>query len=85
MDALIQSLKTVYSHLTNKKKELKKFLKYINANNSYNFRIKRITTALFIELDLKEFIKKNFFVIILSLLLTLKGLGGFFRGIFHHF
>ncbi len=36
---LTQSLKIVYSHLTNKKKELKRFLEYINANNSNKFRI----------------------------------------------
>jgi hypothetical protein len=35
----MQSLKTVYSHLKNKKKELKKFLEYINANNSYKLKI----------------------------------------------
>jgi hypothetical protein len=38
LDVLIQSLKTVYSHLTNKKKELNRFLEYINANNLYKFR-----------------------------------------------
>ncbi len=39
LDVLIRSLKTVYSHLTNKKKEQKRFLEYINANNSYEFGI----------------------------------------------
>jgi hypothetical protein len=35
----MQSLKTVYSHLTNKKKELKRFLDNINAKNSYKPKI----------------------------------------------
>jgi hypothetical protein len=35
----MQSLKIVYSHLTNKKKEQKRFLEYLNANNSYEFRV----------------------------------------------
>ncbi len=39
LDVLMQSLKTVYSHLTNKKKKLKRFLEYINAKNSYEFLI----------------------------------------------
>jgi hypothetical protein len=39
LDVLIQFLETVYSHLTNKKKELKMFLEYINAKNSVIFRI----------------------------------------------
>ncbi len=39
LDALMQSLKTVYSHLTNKKKELKRFLDNINAKNSYKPKI----------------------------------------------
>jgi hypothetical protein len=96
----MQYLKTVYSHLKNKKKELKRFSEYINANNSLNFRIlvkkkminritssssrlaasckltkildiciliinKRINTALFIELNLIEFIK--YFLLVHSL------------------
>ncbi len=39
LDVLIQPFKTAYFHLTNKKKELKKFLEYINANNLYKLRI----------------------------------------------
>ncbi len=39
LDALMQSLKTVYSYLTNKKKELKRFLDNINAKNSYKPKI----------------------------------------------
>ncbi len=39
LDVLMQSLKSVYSHLTNKKKKLKRFLEYINAKNSYEFLI----------------------------------------------
>ncbi len=55
LDVLMQYFKDVYSHLTNKKKELKRFLQHINANISYNFMI-RINVALFIELNLKYFI-----------------------------
>ncbi len=39
LDVLMHSSKTVYSHLTNKKKELKRFLEYINVKSSYNFRV----------------------------------------------
>jgi hypothetical protein len=39
LDVPILTLKIVYSHLQNKKKELKMFSEYTNANNSYNFRI----------------------------------------------
>jgi hypothetical protein len=39
LDVLMRSLETVYSHLKNKKGDLKMFLEYINANNSYEFRI----------------------------------------------
>jgi hypothetical protein len=39
LDVLIRSLKTVHSHPKNKKKEQKKFLEHINANNSYEFQI----------------------------------------------
>jgi hypothetical protein len=35
----MQSLKAVDSHLTNKKKELKSFLEYVNANNLYKLKI----------------------------------------------
>jgi hypothetical protein len=47
----MQYFKTVYSHLTKKNKEPKRFLVYITANNSYNSRIKRISIALFTELN----------------------------------
>ncbi len=39
LDVLMQSLKAVDSHLTNKKKELKSFLEYVNANNLYKLKI----------------------------------------------
>jgi hypothetical protein len=39
LDVLRQYLKTVYFHLKNKKKEQKKFLEFIDANNSYEFQI----------------------------------------------
>jgi hypothetical protein len=39
LDVLMQFLKTVYSHLKNKKKEQKRFLEHLNANNSYEFWI----------------------------------------------
>jgi hypothetical protein len=39
LDVLMQFLKTVYSHLKNKKKEQKRFLEYTNASNSYEFWI----------------------------------------------
>jgi hypothetical protein len=61
LDVLMQYFETVYSHLTNKKKEPKRFLEYINANNSVIFRI-RINVALFIELNVNEFIKYLLFV-----------------------
>jgi hypothetical protein len=62
LDVLMQSSKTVYSHLKNKKKELKRFLQFINASNSYKFKI-RINVALFIEINLNEFIKYLFYII----------------------
>ncbi len=64
LDVLMQTSETVYSHLTKKKKELKRFLGHINANNSYNFRI-RTNIALFIELNLKELVK--YFVLVYSI------------------
>ncbi len=39
LDVLMQFLKTVYSHLMNKKKMLKKFLEYINDSSSYKLKI----------------------------------------------
>ncbi len=38
-DVLMQSLKNVFSSLKNKKQEVKTFWEYINANNSYEFKI----------------------------------------------
>jgi hypothetical protein len=53
----MQSSKTVYSHLKNKKKELKRFLESTNANNSHKVKIKKINFVSFIELIINEFIK----------------------------
>ncbi len=57
LDVLMQSSKTVYSHLKNKKKELKRFLESTNANNSHKVKIKKINFVSFIELIINEFIK----------------------------
>jgi hypothetical protein len=51
LDVIWQSSKTVYSHLKNKKKELKSILEYIIANNLYKIKI-RIKVASFIEVNL---------------------------------
>jgi hypothetical protein len=61
----MQSLKTAYSPLKKKKKELKRFLEYTNAKNSNKFKIKRINVALFIELILKELIR--YFLLVYSI------------------